>query len=370
MAFLLENTRRIVIKLGTGILTSGIGKLNTDRIHGICREVSKLRREGLEVVIVSSGAIALGMGKLGLTRRPGDLAGLQTCAAIGQAQLIQTWQGGFEADSLAVAQVLFTRDDLKGRKRHVAALQMLESVLARGVIPIVNENDSISAEEIQFGDNDILSALVASLVKADALIILSRAPGLINLHGDGKLVPVVTEFTETIMKMAEGTRDPTGRGGMVTKLEAARIANRSGCGVFIGSGENPDIINQLFAGEPEGTFFIPQKISMKSRKRWIAFFQKPEGTVIADPGARTAVEKNGTSLLARGILRCEGTFAAGSVIEIVDEMGQAFARGITNYSDRQLRRITGLSSEEIKRRFPRRKRVEVVHRDYLVLLKK
>lgn len=368
MAFLLEHTRRVVVKLGTGILTSGIGDLHEERIHAICREVAALHRRGVEVVIVSSGAIALGMGQLGLKRRPTDVASLQTCAAIGQARLIQTWQAGFEPEDLAVAQVLFTRDDLKSRRRHVAALHMLESVISKGVIPVVNENDSISTEEIQFGDNDVLSALVASLVKADQLIILSKAPGLVNLRGDGKLVPVVTEYTEAILAMAEGTADPTGRGGMVTKLEAAQIANKSGCGVFIGSGEDPGILNQLFAGDPEGTFFMPSRLPMASKKRWIAFFQKPLGQLRVDDGARTALLQNGKSLLAKGITGLEGHFSPESVVEILDAAGAPIARGITHYGSEQLHRVQGRSNDAIQAEFPDQKRLEVVHRDELVLL--
>lgn len=368
MAFLLEHTRRVVVKLGTGILTSAIGELHQERIFAICREITALHRKGVEVVVVSSGAIALGMGQLGLKRRPTDLASLQTCAAIGQARLIQKWQAGFEPENLAVAQVLFTRDDLKSRSRHVAALQMLESVISKGVIPVVNENDSISTEEIQFGDNDVLSALVASLVKADQLIILSKAPGLVNLRGDGKLIPVVTEYTPEILAMAEGTDDPTGRGGMVTKLEAAQIANRSGCGVFIGSGEDPKILNQLFAGDPEGTFFVPNRLPMGSKKRWIAFFQKPLGSIQVDDGARQALVENGKSLLAKGILGLEGKFGSDSVVEIVDTARRPIARGITHYGSENLVRVKGKSNDAIQTEFPDQKRLEVVHRDEMVLL--
>lgn len=368
MAFLLENTRRIVVKLGTGVLTSGVGQLNAERIAAYCREIAQLRRQGVEVVVVSSGAIALGMGKLGLSKRPTDLASLQCCAAIGQAQLIQTWQSGFEPEGIHVAQVLFTRDDLRGRRRHVAALQMLESVLSKGVIPIVNENDSISTEEIQFGDNDVLSALVASLVKADPLIILSRAPGLVNLRGDGKLIPLVTEFTPEILAMAEGTVDPTGRGGMVTKLEAAEIANQSGCGVFIGSGENPGILVNLFAGEPEGTFFIPNGNTLRSKQRWIAFFHRPAGRLVVDAGAREAVEGNGKSLLAKGLLSAEGDFGTQAVVEIADREGRLFARGVCSYNSDRLRQVAGWSNREIQAQYPDQKPVEVVHRDGLVVL--
>lgn len=368
MKFLLQNTRRVVLKVGTGILTAGIGQLDTARIHAICREVAALRRQGVEVVLVSSGAIALGMGRLGLHKRPADLADLQTCAAVGQARLIQTWQTGFEPAGIHVAQILYTRDDLRGRRRHVAARQMLENVLARGILPIVNENDSISAEEIQFGDNDVLSALVASLTRADALLILSKAPGLIDLEGSGKVVPVVTAFTPEILGMARGTADPTGRGGMVTKLEAARIANQSGSAVFIGSGEDPAILSRLFAGESVGTVFIPNKLPMQARKRWIAFFQKPGGRIIVDAGASEALQTGGKSLLARGLREVRGEFPADAVIEVANTDERPFARGICHFSSSELRAMAGRGREELQALFPDRKRLEVIHRDDLVLL--
>lgn len=369
MAFLLENTRRLVVKVGTGVLTSGVGRLDAEKIHAICRELARFHRKGIEVIVVSSGAVALGMGRLKLEKRPTDLAALQTCAAVGQTRLIQTWQSGFEPADLNVAQILYTRDDLRGRRRHVAARQMLEQVLARGIIPVLNENDSISTEEIQFGDNDVLSALVASLIKADTLIILSKAPGLVDLEGSGELIPVVTEFSESILAMARGTADPTGRGGMITKLEAARIANQSGTAVFIGSGEDPAILGRLLAGQAEGTIFIPNKLPMKAKKRWIAFFQRPEGTLQIDAGAREALEKNGKSLLARGLHAVAGSFPRDAVVEITAGDATPFARGLCRYSAEELKQIIGASRDEIQARFPDRNRLEVIHRDELVLLR-
>ncbi len=368
MAFLLEHTRRVVIKLGTGILTSGIGELNSRRLADIAAQVTALRETGVQVVLVSSGAIGLGMGRMGLKRRPHDLDMLQVCAAVGQTLLIENWQTAFRPFDLTVGQLLFTRDDLGGRRRHVGALQLFDRMLARGIIPIVNENDSIGTEEIRFGDNDVLSALVATLIRANQLIILSRAEGLVDRNGSGAIIPVVREFTPEIMAMAEDTDDPTGRGGMITKLEAAKLATRNGCGVFIGSGRNPEILSHLFAGEPNGTFFIPRRLPMKSIKRWLAFFERAEGRIAVDPGAIAALREKGASLLAKGVTGTRGRFAARAVVDIAGPDGRVFAKGITNFSSRQVARIAGLATPDIRKRFPRRKRLEVIHRDYLVLL--
>ncbi len=368
MAFLLENTQRVVIKVGTGILTSGVGQLDRQRIDSISSQIANLKSRGIEVTLVSSGAIGLGMGLLELTRRPTDMATLQVCAALGQTVLVETWQAAFKVHKILAAQLLFTRDDLKSRKRHVAAKDMMERMLHKGIVPIVNENDSISTEEIKFGDNDVLSALVASMIKAEHLIILTRAPGLIDRQGSGAVVPVITEFSDEILAMAEDTDDPTGRGGMVTKLEAAQLATRNGCGVFIGYGKNPEILNLLFSGEPEGTYFVPELVPMKSQKRWIAFFQHPVGCIQVDQGARDALIQRGGSLLAKGVIKSEGSFKDGDVVNITDPEGNTFARGITQFSSFQVNQVAGLSTPDIKSIFPRRTKLDVVNRDYLVVL--
>lgn len=361
-------SRRVVIKLGTGILTSGIGELNTERIAGICRQIDLLRREKVQVAIVSSGAVGLGMGKLGLTKRPSDLARLQACAAVGQGILIQTWQDGFTPYGATVAQLLFTRDDLRARNRHLAARSTIERILQDGLVPVINENDSISAEEIKFGDNDVLSSMAASLIHADYLVILSTAPGLIDLNGNREIVPVVTRITPEILAMAEGPGSVTAVGGMITKLEAARIANRSGCGVFIARGSEPDVLTRIFSGDNPGTFFVPAGLPLVSRKRWLAFFEQPKGTVTVDAGAAEALRTKGGSLLAKGVSAVNGSFQAGEIVNIADPSGDAFARGVAQFSSEELARVSRLSSEEIRRLFPNRKRLEVVHRNSMVML--
>ena len=234
--------KRIVIKLGTGVLTSGDGRLDAARIADFCAQAAQLRSRGTEVFVDSSGAIGLGMGALGLSKRPREVPRKQACAAIGQSLLMQKWQEGFAPHGLTVAQVLLTHDDLRLRARHLGVKETLRLIIAYRAIPIINENDTVSAAEIKFGENDTLSAMVASLVDADLLIMLSTAPGLIDMKGTGRIVPVVERITPEIEAMAGGTSSETAVGGMVSKISAAKIAVRAGCGVFIASGSEPGIV--------------------------------------------------------------------------------------------------------------------------------
>lgn len=364
----LAATHRVVIKLGTGILTSGVGQLDLRRIEHISAEVAMLKAEGKQVIVVSSGAVGLGMGRLGLEKKPRRLAALQKCAAVGQSRLTETWQNAFDPHGITVAQLLLTREDVRSRKRHIALMELVEECLSEGIVPIVNENDSISAAEIKFGDNDVLSALVASLSKADLLCILSTARGLENRAGDGAIIPIVENIGPEHIHLAGGTESATGTGGMVTKLEAARIATQSGCAVFIGSGKEPRILTRLFAGNAPGSLFLPRKLSIGSRKRWLAFFQSPAGSIEVDPGAEHALRENGRSLLAKGVVKANGTFEAGDVVAIMGAGGDAIARGVCQFSSIELARLFGKSNAEVKAAFPDRKRYEVIHRDALVLL--
>ncbi len=363
-------TRRVVVKLGTGILTSGIGQLNDARIADICRQVHSLREQNIDVTIVSSGAVGLGMGKLGLRTRPTEVARLQAAAAIGQSILIQTWQKHFEPYGITVGQLLLTRDDLRSRKRHLTARTTFERLLEDGIVPIVNENDSVSAEEIEirFGDNDVLSAMVASLIRADYLLILSTAPGLIDMTGTGQIIPVVEKIDTDIRKLAGGTTSATAVGGMVTKLDAAKIGNRSGCGVFIASGAEPDVVEKIFSGHNPGTFFVPSGVPLESKKRWLAFFQTPRGTIHIDSGACEALTEKGRSLLAKGIVSTDGNFRAGEIVNIAGPSGESVARGVTQFSSDEIAQILRKDIAEIREIFPSHKRHEVVHRNSMVML--
>ncbi len=285
-------SRRVVIKLGTRVLTQGSNQIDTRRIASLSQQIAHLKAQGKEVLVVSSGAVGLGMGRLGLSQRPAELAGVQACAAVGQSVLTEVWQNAFSPHGITVAQVLLTRQDLQSRKRHLAVRNLLASLLAHGIVPIINENDALSADELKFGDNDILSALVASLVHAQALCILSTAPGLIDSKGLLVAKGSVIDRVETILpehrSLAGGPGNVTSTGGMVTKLMAADIATRSGCGVVITSGLRAALLPELFSGNKptfEATLFAAQPASMNARRRHLAFFEAPCGSLTIDAGA-------------------------------------------------------------------------------------
>lgn len=367
-AALAKPPRRVVVKLGTGVLTSGIGKLDTARIAAVCAEVAALRARGTEVIIVSSGAVGLGMGALQLAKRPKDVSKKQACAAIGQSRLMQTWENGFAPHHLVVAQVLLTHEDLRGRARYLGVRATLRQLIDYGTIPVINENDTVSAAEIKFGDNDTLSAMVASLMGADYLVILSTAPGLIDLQGTKKIVPVVAKITADIEAMAGGTTSETAVGGMVSKISAAKLATRSGCGVFIASGAEAKILERLFSGHGPGTFFVPSGLPLESRKRWLAYFQRPAGTILINTCAVPVLREQGRSLLAVGVTGARGEFAAGDIVNIAGPDGRVFARGKATFAAEDIPAIAGKHGDELLALFPARKRLEVVHRNDLVLL--
>ncbi|QYM77919.1 glutamate 5-kinase [Horticoccus luteus] len=360
--------QRIVVKLGTGVLTSGIGELHTQRIAAVCAEIAALRARGTEVIVVSSGAVGLGMGALGLAKKPKDVAKKQACAAIGQSRLMQSWETGFHAHDLTVAQVLLTHDDLRVRARYLGVKATLRQLIAYGTIPVINENDTVSAAEIKFGDNDTLSAMVASLVEAQYLFILSTAPGLIDLRGTGRIVPVVDRINPAIEAMAGGTTSETATGGMISKISAAKLATRAGCGVFIASGAEPEILRRLLAGHGPGTFFVPSGLPLDARKRWLAYFQRPAGTLSVDARAVPILREQGRSLLAVGVTGALGEFSAGDIVNIADPAGLVFARGKTTFAAEEIPAIARRHGDEVRALYPQRKRLEVVHRNDLVLL--
>jgi glutamate 5-kinase len=359
---------RIVVKLGTGVLTSGVGQIDLSRIESVCAEIASIRADGVEVIVVSSGAVGLGMGLLGLARRPSEIARKQACAAVGQSLLMQTWQAGFRPHGLSVAQVLLTHEDLRARSRYLGVRETLGQILAYGAVPIINENDAVSAAEIQFGDNDTLSAMVSSLLGADYLVILSTAPGLIDLKGSRQIIPVVEKITPEIEAMAGGTTSETAVGGMVSKISAARHATRAGCGVFIASGSEPRVLRRLLAGNGPGTFFVPSGLPLEARKRWLAFFHRPAGTLSINACAVPIIREQGRSLLAVGVTGAAGRFSEGDVVDIAGPDGTALARGKVSFSSDDIALLAGKQGIEVRALFPGRKRIEVVHRDNLVVL--
>jgi len=359
--------KRVVVKLGTGILTSGIGNLDLDVIQNICKQISELREKGITVIVVSSGAVGLGMGRLGIKRRPKDLPTLQACASVGQSILIETWQKAFDPYGLHVGQILLTRDDLSVRKRHVAVRETIERLLKANIIPVINENDCISVDELKFGDNDVLSSLVASLTKSDLLVLLSTIPGLMNLQ-TGEVIHTVEELNESILNLAQGTNSPTAVGGMVSKLNAVHIATGSKCGVFIAPGKEPEILHKLINCEMKGTYFVPHDQNLRSHKRWLAYFHRSNGSITIDNGAEKALVEAGKSLLASGITEVTGQFETGEVIDILNLAKNLVAKGISQFSAKELKELTGKSSAEIQKLYPERKHTEVIHRDALALV--
>jgi glutamate 5-kinase len=367
-----KQLKRVVVKLGTGVLTHGIGQLDAGRIAAICAQVADLRAKGTEVIIVSSGAVGLGMGRLGLSRKPKEVSKKQACAAVGQSLLMQTWQRGFEPHSLTVAQVLLTREDLRERDRCLSVKAVLNQLVGYGTIPIINENDTVSAAEInamlKFGDNDTLSAMVASLVEAQHLVILSTAPGLIDMKGTGEIVPVVEKITPAIEAMAGGTTSETATGGMISKIAAAKLATKSGCGVYIASGAEDKVLQRIFSGVGPGTFFVPNGLPMEAKKLWLAYFQRPAGTITVNARAVPVLRDEGRSLLAIGVTGAKGEFASGDVVSIAGPDSTVFARGKVAFGSDEIAAIAGKNSDQLRPLYPSRKHLEVVHRNDLVLL--
>jgi len=354
---LLNNISRLVVKLGTGVLTDSRKQLDPAQLEQIVAQVAAQRKAGREVIVVTSGAVGAGMGALGHEIRPTDLAEKQACAAVGQSRLMATYEKLFAAHQLIVAQVLLTHDDLEHHERHLAARNTLVTLLKHGVVPIINENDAVSSTEIKFGDNDKLSALVASLLPADLLVILTTVDGVIENFSkkDPKTINLIEQIDEQIEKIAGGTTSPTAVGGMASKVQAAKIVIRSGIPMVIASGKKKGALARVLAGEDEGTLFVPQPDKLQSRKRWIAFFHHPKGALFVDNGAKLALREKGRSLLPPGVARCEGEFAAGDVVRICDLDGTEFARGIAKFD----------SAAIAARNLPKE---EVVHRDDLVIL--
>jgi glutamate 5-kinase len=353
----LKDVTRIVVKLGTGVLTDSRKQLDLAQMEQLVAQMAEQRKAGKEIVLVTSGAVGAGMGALGYDSRPTDLAEKQACAAVGQSRLMAVYEQLFAKHGLVVAQVLLTHEDLEHHERHLNARNTLVTLLGRGVVPIINENDAVSITELKFGDNDTLSALVASLLPADLLVILTTVDGVIENFGnaDAKTISVIEQIDSTIESLAGGTDSPTAVGGMKSKIEAAKIVVRSGIPLVIASGKKPNMLGRVLSGEEEGTLFVATPIKLQGRKRWIAFFHHPKGALFVDEGARTALREGGKSLLPPGVARCEGEFEAGEVVRICDLDGTEFARG-----------LVGFRSHEIKARTLQR--VEVVHRDNLVIL--
>ena len=365
-----KNVQRVVIKLGTGVLTNDAGALDTEKICSVAEQVSQLWQQGVQVVLVSSGAVTAGLHGLGLTKRPKERSLIQAAAAIGQGILIEQYRKFFNQHNRSIAQILLTHSDVKERERHLNSKNTLEALLQKGVVPVINENDTVAVEEICFGDNDYLSALVTHLVHADLLILLSSVDGLINFKKEhiGEVIDLVPSINSEVMRLVQSHTSTWGQGGMQSKLEAARMVTGAGSPVILANGNHKDVILDLFHGKNLGTLFLAESKRINDRKTWIAFFHRPQGAVIVDDGACVALLEKGKSLLSSGILQVKSDFEKGDVVAIINSQGQEIARGLTNYSSKEVLLIHGKRSNEISLILGVKKVSEVIHRDNLVLI--
>ncbi|MCX6368801.1 MAG: glutamate 5-kinase [Armatimonadetes bacterium] len=363
--------KRIVVKLGTSTLTRGTTRLARRAILGIASQTAELLEAGHEVTLVSSGAMAAGREALGFTKLPSHLAGKQMLAAIGQPRLMQLWAELFRIYERTVSQVLLTRGDIARRSGYLNARDALEAMLVAGIVPIVNENDTVATDEIRVGDNDNLSALVANLIDADLLIILSDISGLYTAdpraNPDAEFLSVIERLDESHFAMAGGSGTALGTGGMLTKLQAAQLAGQSGTTTIIAPGGEPQILAKLVAGERIGTTILPSATRRESRERWL-LAERPAGILSVDLGAVRRLKQGGASLLPVGITKIEGNFERGDAVRLLAPNGNALAVGLVSYSADELRQLMGISSRQIPHLLGYTYGEEAIHRDNLVLL--
>jgi len=367
----LSLAKRIVVKVGTSTLAHQTGKLNLFQLEKLVRELADVHNQGQEVLLVTSGAIGAGAGKLGLKQKPRTIPEKQAAAAVGQGVLLHMYEKLFAEYGAVVAQILLTREDIVNRKRYLNARHTLSTLIQYGVIPIINENDTVVVDEIRFGDNDTLAALVAGLIDADLLILLSDIDGLYT--GDprtdtgAELINIIEEVTPEIEQLAGGTGSEFGSGGMETKIQAGKIAINSGVNMVITNGQTEGIIRRVLSGQGTGTLFVPRENRLHSRKRWIAYGSRVQGKVVVDDGARRAITSSGKSLLPSGILHVDGRFESGHVVSVVSLEGGEFARGIINYSSEQVSLIKGKQTQEIGAILGHKDYDEVIHRDNMTV---
>ena len=365
--------RLIVVKVGTRVLTGPDGLLDAARIDALGRQFDAALADDRRIVLVSSGAVGAGMGRMGLTARPQELASLQAVAAIGQSCLIEAYERAFRGRGRHAAQVLLVADDLQDRSRYLNIRNTLRALLDYGVIPVINENDTVSVEELRtsFGDNDRLAALVATLLGAPLLLLLSDVDGLYDRH-PGEAGAAILRHVPRIDAAVEGlARDRLGglsKGGMASKIAAARIVTESGGSCIIASGRDDQVLDRVRRGEPVGTLFTGHGAAMPAWKRWLGWSAEARGRVVVDPGAREAVVEGGRSLLAAGVVAIDGEFAAGDVVSLATPQGRPFARGLVNYPADELRRIAGLKTDRIAAVLGSVPYEEVIHRDNLAVV--
>ncbi|KII80381.1 glutamate 5-kinase [Vibrio renipiscarius] len=362
----------VVVKLGTSVLTGGTLQLHRAHMVELVRQCAELKKLGHSVVIVSSGAIAAGREHLGYPALPNSMASKQLLAAVGQSQLIQTWEALFAIYGIKIGQMLLTRADLDDRERFLNARNTINALVEHDIIPVVNENDAVATAEIKVGDNDNLSALVGILCGADKLLLLTDQKGLFTADPrkdpNAELIKEVSTIDDTLRKIAGGSGTTLGTGGMATKLQAAEIARRAGIEVIIAAGSAPNVIFDSLGQEPQGTRFLPCEEALENRKRWILAGPAAAGDLVIDDGAVNAVLAKGSSLLAKGVVAIKGEFARGDVVRVTDQSGKLIARGISAYSSMDMDKIRGTHSKDIHSVLGYDYGSEVVHRDDMVVI--
>lgn len=366
----LTGCKRIVVKIGSSLLTANGQGLDLDAISHWASQIADLHRSGHEIILVSSGAVAEGMVRMKLAARPTDLPSLQACAAIGQMGLIQTWSSVLEKHQIQTAQVLLTHDDLADRRRYLNSCDALQHLIEWRVIPVINENDTVSTDEIRFGDNDTLAAMVAGQVHADLLIILTDQQGMFDAdprsNPDARLLSSVRALDESLFEMAGGG-GLLGRGGMVTKVRAARLAAKSGCPTLIASGDSDLVLSRLMSGEMLGTLFVTDNDRMTAHQQWLAAHLQTAGRLVIDAGAIEAITLKHRSLLPVGVKAVEGHFDRGDVVECVDTDGRRIAVGRVNFSSRSAEIVKGLASDKVFQVLGEARSLEMIHRNHMAI---
>jgi len=369
---IISNVKRLVVKIGTSTVIKPDGEINAPFISQLAKTIVDLKKRNIETCIVCSGAVGAGKSQLKLARKPKRLPERQALAAVGQIYVMRAFAEIFKKQNLNVGQVLLTHEVLKDRVRYLNARFTMNSLFDYGCIPVINENDTVATEELKVGDNDTLAAYVTNLIEADLLILLSDIDGLMTgdpkKDRDAKLIAEVAEVTEEIFQLAGPTRSETGTGGLITKLQAARIVNQCGEAMIIANSNVPNVIEKIMNGETVGTFFCPRSKNLQSRKRWLAFNQSNKGAIVIDDGAVTALIKKNKSLLPSGIIKVEGVFADKDLVQIKSKNLEVIGRGICNYSSEQVEKIKGLQTKEIEKILGACPYDSVVHRDNLVLV--
>lgn len=367
----LQKSKRWVIKIGSALITNDGHGLNREGIAHWVMQMAELRKQGIELVLVSSGAVAEGMARLGWKTRPSALHELQAAAAVGQMGLVQTYESAFQKFGLQTAQVLLTHDDLSNRQRYLNARSTLRTLLGHHIIPVVNENDTVVFDEIQFGDNDTLAALVANLIEADHMIILTDQNGLYDknprLYTDAKLITETRANDKSLDVMVTGDSGSLGKGGMYTKLRAARLAARSGASTVIVPGRQENVLLNVAAAQPVGTFLLAEHGQVTARKQWLASHLQLRGKLVLDSGACKVLKEKGSSLLAVGVRAVEGRFQRGEVVACMNEQGQEIARGLANYNSEEITKLIGQSSDKIESILGYVDEEELIHRDNMII---